>query len=78
MIGRGSAVNEEGSMDATLEAMKRDGRGQERGASPARVGPDPRRGLRGAKEGQAPEGVPVAVDPKEVLRILHSDPAPTR
>src|SRR6185503_331404 len=25
------------------------------------------------KEGQAPVGVPVAVDPKEVLRILHSD-----
>jgi large subunit ribosomal protein L25 len=25
------------------------------------------------KEGQAPEGVPVAVDPKEVLRILHSE-----
>jgi large subunit ribosomal protein L25 len=25
------------------------------------------------KDGQAPEGVPVAVDPKQVLRILHSD-----
>ena len=60
-------------MDATLEAMKRDGRGKNE-ARRLRVSGRIPAVLYGArKEGQAPEGVPVAVDPKEVLRILHSD-----
>jgi large subunit ribosomal protein L25 len=60
-------------MDATLDAKKRDGRGKNE-ARRLRVGgriPAVVYGSR--KEGQVPEGVPVAVDPKEVLRILHSE-----
>lgn len=60
-------------MDATLEAKKRDGRGKNE-ARRLRAGgriPAVVYGMR--KEGQAPQGVPVAVDPKEVLRILHSE-----
>jgi large subunit ribosomal protein L25 len=60
-------------MDATLDAKKRDGRGKNEarrlrvsGRIPAVV-----YGARAA--GQAPVGVSVAVDPKEVLRILHSE-----
>jgi large subunit ribosomal protein L25 len=60
-------------MDATLEAVKREGRGKNEanrlrasGRIPAVV-----YGMR--KEGKAPEGVAVAVDPKTVLKILHSD-----
>ena len=60
-------------MDATLEVGKRDGRGKNearrlrvRGRIPAVV--------YGARaKGKAPEGVPVAVDPRQVLRILHSE-----
>jgi large subunit ribosomal protein L25 len=60
-------------MDATLEAVTREGRGKNEanrlrasGRIPAVV-----YGMR--KEGKAPEGVAVAVDPKTVLKILHSD-----
>jgi large subunit ribosomal protein L25 len=60
-------------MDATLEAKKRDGRGKNE-ARRLRVGGQIPAVVYGARrEGQAPEGVPVAVDPKEVLRILHSE-----
>ena len=65
-------------MDATLEAVKREGRGKNEanrlrasGRIPAVV-----YGTRkeGAGKGDAvPDGVAVAVDPKAVLRILHSD-----
>ena len=33
----------------------------------------PGRGLRRAQAGEAPAGVPVTVDPKALLRILHSE-----
>lgn len=60
-------------MDATLDAKKRDGRGKNE-ARRLRVGGQIPAVVYGArKEGQLPEGVPVAVDPKEVLRILHSE-----
>jgi large subunit ribosomal protein L25 len=60
-------------MDATLDAKKRDSRGKNE-ARRLRVGGQIPAVVYGArKEGQAPEGVPVAVDPKEVLRILHSE-----
>jgi len=60
-------------MDATLDAKKRDGRGKNE-ARRLRVGGQIPAVVYGArKEGQAPEGVPVAVDPKELLRILHSE-----
>jgi large subunit ribosomal protein L25 len=60
-------------MDASLEAVKREGRGKNaanrlraRGRMPAVV--------YGARaEGVRPVGVPVDVDPKALLRILHSD-----
>jgi large subunit ribosomal protein L25 len=60
-------------MDATLEAKKRAGRGKNE-ARRLRVSGQVPAVVYGARtEGQAPEGVPVAVDPKEVLRILHSE-----
>ena len=60
-------------MDATLDAKKRDGRGKNE-ARRLRVSGRITAIVYGArKEGQVPEGVPVAVDPKEVLRILHSE-----
>lgn len=64
-------------MEATLEAVKREGRGKNeanrlraQGKIPAVV-----YGTRkdGANRGALPEAVAVAVDPKSVLRILHSD-----
>ena len=64
-------------MDATLEAVKREGRGKNEanrlrasGRIPAVV-----YGTRkeGAKKDDSPQGVAVAVDPKQVMRILHSD-----
>src|SRR5688572_3176727 len=60
-------------MEATLEAVKREGRGKNE-ANRLRAGGRIPAVLYGAKrEGQAPEGVAVAVDPKQLLRILHSD-----
>src|ERR1044071_7768529 len=60
-------------MDATLEAKKRDGRGKNE-ARRLRVSGRITAVVYGARrDGQAPEGVPVAVDPKEVLRILRSE-----
>src|SRR5436190_12718314 len=61
------------AMDATLEAKKRDGRGKNEARRLRADGQIPAVVYGSRKEGQAPEGVPVAVDPKEVLRILHSE-----
>jgi large subunit ribosomal protein L25 len=60
-------------MDATLEAKKRDGRGKNEARRLRVSGQVPAVVYGARKEGQAPEGLPVAVDPKEVLRILHSE-----
>jgi large subunit ribosomal protein L25 len=60
-------------MDATLEAKKRDGRGKNEARRLRVSGRIPAVVYGSRKDGQAPEGVPVAVDPKEVLRILHSE-----
>ena len=61
-------------MDATLEGSKREGRGKNEAQPPARrrAGFLPSSTAR-RKEGKAPEGVALAVDPKALLRILHSD-----
>src|SRR5436190_4485830 len=60
-------------MDATLDAKKRDGRGKNEARRLRVSGRIPAVVYGARKEGQAPNGVPVAVDPKEVLRILHSE-----
>ena len=60
-------------MEATLDAAKRDGRGKNEARRLRVSGQVPAVVYGARKEGQAPEGVPVAVDPKAVLRILHSD-----
>ena len=60
-------------MDATLEAKKRDGRGKNEARRLRVSGQIPAVVYGARKDGHAPEGVPVAVDPKEVLRILHSE-----
>jgi len=60
-------------MDATLEAKKRDGRGKNEARRLRVAGRIPAVVYGARKEGQLPEGVPVAVDPKELLRILHSE-----
>jgi large subunit ribosomal protein L25 len=60
-------------MDATLEAVKREGRGKNEANRLRAAGRIPAVVYGTRKEGKAPEGVAVAVDPKEMLRILHSD-----
>ena len=60
-------------MDATLDAKKRDGRGKNEARRLRVSGRIPAVVYGARRDGQAPEGVPVAVDPKEVLRILHSE-----
>jgi large subunit ribosomal protein L25 len=60
-------------MEATLEAVKRDGRGKNEARRLRVSGQVPAVVYGARKEGQAPEGIPVSVDPKAVLRILHSD-----
>jgi len=60
-------------MDATLDAKKRDGRGKNEARRLRVSGRIPAVVYGARKNGQQPEGVPVAVDPKEVLRILHSE-----
>ena len=60
-------------MEATLEALKRDTRGKNE-ARRLRVAGRIPGVVYGAKSGgTTADAVPVAVDPKEVLRILHSD-----
>jgi large subunit ribosomal protein L25 len=60
-------------MDATLEAVKREGRGKNEANRLRASGQIPAVVYGSRMEGQAPEGVPVSVDPKQVLRILHSE-----
>jgi large subunit ribosomal protein L25 len=60
-------------MDATLEAVKREGRGKNEANRLRASGKIPAVVYGTGKEGKAPEGVSVAVDPKEMLKILHSD-----
>ena len=60
-------------MEATLEVSKREGRGKNEARRLRADGRVPAVVYGPAKDGRRPEGVPVAVDPKEVLRILHSE-----
>src|SRR5688572_25915923 len=60
-------------MEATLDVVKRDGRGKNEARRLRAAGRIPGVVYGARKDGQAPEGVPVAVDPKELLRILHSE-----
>src|SRR3954471_22984376 len=60
-------------MEATLEVVKREGRGKNE-ANRLRVSGQIPAVVYGSRaEGKAPEGVPVSVDPKHLLRILHSE-----
>ncbi|MBI4885543.1 MAG: 50S ribosomal protein L25 [Acidobacteria bacterium] len=60
-------------MEATLEVVKRDSRGKNEARRLRAAGRIPGV-VYGARRGaKAPGGVPVAVDPKAVLRILHSE-----
>jgi len=60
-------------MEATLEVVKREGRGKNEARRLRAAGRVPGVVYGHRKEGKLPEGVPVAVDPKAVLHILHSD-----
>ena len=60
-------------MEATLEVVKRDGRGKNEARRLRASGRIPGVVYGVRTDGRAPEGVAVAVSPKEVLRILHSD-----
>ena len=60
-------------MDATLEVVKREGHGKNESRRLRAAGRIPAVVYGARKDGKAPEAVPVAVDPKEVLRILHSE-----
>src|ERR1044072_2839970 len=60
-------------MEATLEAVKREGRGKNEANRLRASGKIPAVVYGSRTEGKAPQGVPVSVDPKEVLRILHSE-----
>ena len=60
-------------MEATLEAVKREGRGKNEANRLRASGQIPAVVYGSRTEGKAPEGVPVSVDPKQVLRILHSE-----
>ena len=60
-------------MDATLDVIKREGKGKNEARRLRAAGRIPGVVYGERKEGKLPEGVPVAVDPKAVLHILHSD-----
>jgi large subunit ribosomal protein L25 len=60
-------------MDATLEVVKREGRGKNEARRLRVTGRIPAVVYGAQNAGKAPTGVPVAADPKEVLRILHSE-----
>ena len=60
-------------MDAMLDVVRRDGRGKNEARRLRAAGRIPAVVYGAHKEGEAPEGVSVAVDPKAVLRILRSD-----
>jgi large subunit ribosomal protein L25 len=59
-------------MDAMLEAVKRDGRGKNEANRLRAAGKIPAV-VYGTRKGKEAAATAVAVDPKEVLRILHSD-----
>src|SRR5687767_11121914 len=60
-------------MDATLDVVKREGRGKNEANRLRAAGRIPGVVYGTAKDGKTPEGVSVSVDPKALLRILHSD-----
>lgn len=60
-------------MDATLEAVKRDGRGKNEANRLRASGRIPAVLYGARRDGKNADAVPVAVDPKAVLKILHSD-----
>ena len=60
-------------MEATLEAVRREGRGKNEANRLRASGRIPSVVYGTPSKGKAPEGVAVAVDPKALLRILHSD-----
>ena len=60
-------------MEATLEAVKRSDKGKNEARRHRAAGRLPAVVYGTAKDGKAPVGVPVTVDPKGLLRILHSD-----
>jgi large subunit ribosomal protein L25 len=60
-------------MEATLEAVRREGRGKNEANRLRASGRIPSVVYGTGSKGKAPEGVAVAVDPKALLRILHSD-----
>ena len=60
-------------MDATLEAVKRADKGKNEARRHRAAGRLPAVVYGTAKDGKVPVGVPVTVDPKGLLRILHSD-----
>jgi large subunit ribosomal protein L25 len=60
-------------MDATLEAVKRDTRGKNEARRLRAAGRIPATVYGAQKEGDAGTTFPVAVDPKGLLRILHSE-----
>jgi large subunit ribosomal protein L25 len=60
-------------MDATLEVVRRDGRGKNEARRLRVTGQIPAVLYGGHKAGEAPQGVSVAVDPKAVLQILRSE-----
>jgi len=59
-------------MEATLEAVKRDSRGKNEARRLRAAGKIPAVVYGVQKEGEAGQNIPVAVDPKPLLRILHS------
>ena len=60
-------------MDATLEALKRDSRGKNEARRTRAAGRLPAVVYGAGKDGKPSAGVPVAVDPKALLRILRSE-----
>jgi large subunit ribosomal protein L25 len=60
-------------MEATLDVVKREGRGKNEARRLRASGRVPAVVYGAVNDGKRPVGVPVAVDPKEVLRILRSD-----
>ena len=60
-------------MDATLEVVKRSGRGKNEARRLRTSGRIPAVVYGTVEDGERPVGVPVAVDPKEVLQILRSE-----
>jgi large subunit ribosomal protein L25 len=60
-------------MDAVLDAVKREGRGKNEANRLRSSGRVPAVVYGTGSKGKTPEGVAVSVDPKAVLRILHSD-----